>query len=72
MEFSVVLDESAILRRNADTQVMRAQLAHVLEVSELPNVTVRIFPLQTLHPVVTSSFVFLQFGRAHETKLMTS
>jgi len=69
MEYSVVLDESVLLRRNTDTQVMHTQLAHVLEVSELPNVTVRIFPLQTLHPVVTSSFLLLKFGRAHDTEL---
>jgi hypothetical protein len=69
MEFSVVLDESVLLRRNTDTQVMRTQLAHLLEVSELPNVTVRIFPLQTLHPVATSSFLLLKFGRAHDLGL---
>jgi hypothetical protein len=69
MEFSVVLEESALLRRNTDTRVMRGQLEHLAAVSELPNVTVRIFPLQTLHPVTTSSFVLLKFGRAHETEL---
>lgn len=69
MEYSVVLDESVLLRRNTDIPVMRTQLAHVLDVSELPNVTVRIFPLQTLHPVVTSSFLLLKFGRAHDTEL---
>ena len=69
MEYSVVLDESALLRRNTDIQVMRAQLVHLAEISELPNVTVRIFPLQTLHPVITSSFLLLKFGRAHETEL---
>ena len=69
MEFSVVLDESVLLRRNTDTQAMRAQLAHVLQVSELPNVTVRVCPLQTLHPVVTSSFLLLKFGRTHDTEL---
>ena len=69
MEFSVVLDESALLRRNANSQVMRGQLEHLSEVSELPNVTLRIFPLQTMHPVTTSSFLLLKFGRAHDTEL---
>lgn len=69
MELSLVLDESVLLRRNTDTRVMRAQLAHVLEVSELPNVTIQIFPLQTLRPVATSSFLLLKFGRAHDTEL---
>lgn len=69
MVFSVVLDESVLLRRNTDTQAMRTQLAYVLEVSERPNVTIRVFPLQKLHPVVTSSFLLLKFGRAHDTEL---
>lgn len=69
IEFSVVLDESALLRRNTDTQVMRGQLTRLAEVSELPNVTLQIFPLQTVHPVITSSFVLLKFGRAHDTEL---
>jgi transcriptional regulator with XRE-family HTH domain len=69
MEFSVVLDESALLRRNTDTQVMRGQLVRLAEVSELPNVTLRVFPLQALHPVTTSSFVLLRFGRTRDTEL---
>jgi hypothetical protein len=69
LEFSAVLDESVILRRNVDTEVMRAQLAYLVEVSQLPNVTIQVLPLQTLRPVITSSFELLQFGRAHETIL---
>jgi transcriptional regulator with XRE-family HTH domain len=69
LEFSAVLDESVILRRNVDTEVMRTQLAHVVEVSQLPNVTIQVLPLQTLRPVITSSFELLQFGRAHDTNL---
>jgi transcriptional regulator with XRE-family HTH domain len=69
LEFSVVLDESAILRRQADIKVMRAQLQHLLEVSQLPNVTVQVFPLQAPHPVVTSSFLLLQFARERDTLL---
>ena len=69
LEFSVVLDESAILRRHADARVMRGQLQHLLEVSQLPNVSVQVFPLQTLHPVVTSSFLLLQFAWERDTLL---
>lgn len=69
MEFSVVLDESVLLRRNTDTQVMRAQLLHLVEVSQLPNVTVRVFPLQAPHPVVTSSFLLMKFAHAHGPEL---
>jgi transcriptional regulator with XRE-family HTH domain len=68
-EFSVVLDESVILRRNADTQVMRAQLLHLVEVSQLPSATVRVIPLRAVHPVVTTSFSLLQFGQPRESIL---
>lgn len=69
LEFSAVLDESVILRRNVDIEVLRAQLAHVVEVSRQPNVMVRVLPLQTLRPVITASFELLQFGRGHEAIL---
>lgn len=68
-EFSVVLDESVILRRYADTQIMHAQLRHLVEVSELPSATVRVMPLRAPRPVVTSSFSLLQFGQPRETIL---
>ena len=48
---------------------MRTQFAHMVELSELSNVTVRVFPLQTPHPVVTSSFLLLKFGHAHDAEL---
>lgn len=65
LEFSVVLDESVIVRRNVDIEVLRTQLAHLVEVSREPNVTVQVLPLQTLRPVITASFELLQFGRGH-------
>jgi transcriptional regulator with XRE-family HTH domain len=69
LEFSVVLDESVIVRRNVDIEVLRAQLAHLVEISRKPNVTVQVLPLQTLRPVITASFELLQFGRGHEAVL---
>jgi transcriptional regulator with XRE-family HTH domain len=64
LQLSVVIDESALLRKVADAPVMRAQLAHLAEISQLPNVTVQImelsrdFPL----PILSPSFVVLEFG----------
>jgi hypothetical protein len=69
IEISVVLDESALLRRYTDTRIMRLQLVRLAEISELANVTIRILPLQTLNPGVTSSFVLLKFGRTYDTEL---
>jgi transcriptional regulator with XRE-family HTH domain len=68
-EAFVVLDESALLRHVTDKPVMRAQLEHLIEISRLPNVTLQVFPLDRRYPVITASFVLLEFGRAFETNL---
>jgi transcriptional regulator with XRE-family HTH domain len=68
-ELSVVLDESALRRRMAPNSVMREQLQRLTEVSKLPNVTLRVLPLQRLNPVITGSFVLLRFGAADDTLL---
>ena len=44
LELSVVLDESALLRQLADRPVMRQQLERLVEVGQLPNVSLRVFP----------------------------
>jgi transcriptional regulator with XRE-family HTH domain len=68
-ELSVVLDESALRRRMADNAVMRNQLMRLIEVAELPNVDLRVMPLERLHPIVADSFILLRFGEAHDTRL---
>lgn len=45
LQLSVVLDESALLRRIGDRKLMNAQLRHLATLMELPNVEVRILPL---------------------------
>jgi transcriptional regulator with XRE-family HTH domain len=69
VELSVVLDESTLVRHIADKDVMRSQLEHLVATSRLPNVTLRVFPLQRRYPVITTSFELLEFGRAYETTL---
>lgn len=68
-ELTVVLDESALRRRMASNSVMRRQLDRLVELAQLPNVTLRILPEDRLNPIVTGSFVFLRFGEAHEVTL---
>lgn len=68
-ELSVVLDESALRRRVASNGVMRGQSTRLIEVAELPNVDLRVLPLERLYPIVTGSFVLLRFGEAHDTTL---
>jgi hypothetical protein len=47
LDLSVVLDESALLRQIGGPKVMHAQLQRLLDVSELPNVELRILPLNS-------------------------
>lgn len=68
-ELSVVLDESALRRKMADDAVMHSQLMRLMEVAELPNLDLRVMPLERLHPIVSDSFILLRFGEAHDTRL---
>lgn len=61
LELSVVLDQSVLLRQVGEATVMRAQLEHLLEVSELPNVTLSVLPLAGSHPIGTGGFAILHF-----------
>lgn len=69
LDLAVVLDESALLRRLADASVMRAQLERLIEAAQLPNVTLRVLPLDGHHPIITASFTLLQFGQDYEASL---
>jgi transcriptional regulator with XRE-family HTH domain len=58
-----VIDESVVRRLPADPEVGREQLQHLIDVIQLPNVTVQIIPF-TSGPLPTGSngpFVILQF-----------
>lgn len=63
-EFDIVLNESVIRRPVGGPAVMAAQLRHIVELSELPNVSVRILPFGVgMHPgaLAAGSFVVLDF-----------
>lgn len=68
--FSVVIDESALRRSFGGRAVMRQQLRHLAETSELPNVAVRIYPLSGDYPLLaTGAFTYMQFPPAHDVPL---
>lgn len=69
IRLSVVLDESALLRRFGSESVMRKQMERLVETSQLPNVNLQVLPLKGLHPVGTGHFVILKFAPAHGTRL---
>jgi transcriptional regulator with XRE-family HTH domain len=66
---SFVIDESVLRRRIADVSVMSGQLERMIEVSHMPNVSVRILPLEGNHPVLTGAFTYIRFPRIHEVPL---
>ena len=70
LQLSVVMDESVLLRRFGDRSVMRQQLAHLVEASELPNVELRIYPLDRDDPPLgTGAFAYMQFPQVHDVPL---
>jgi len=59
--FSAVLDEAALHRLVGGRQVMAAQLAKILDVAALPNVTVQVLPYEVgAHPALESNFTILE------------
>ena len=66
LDFSAVIDESVIHRRFGDNSVMRQQLQRLAESSDLPNVEIRVLPLDGNHPVGTAPFTYMQFPQEHQ------
>jgi transcriptional regulator with XRE-family HTH domain len=62
LRISVVLDESALLRRIGDAGIMARQLDHLVNELARPNVTLQVLPLDGLHePVLGESFILFDF-----------
>ncbi|WP_405365430.1 helix-turn-helix domain-containing protein [Kitasatospora sp. NBC_00039] len=62
-KFRFVIHEAALRMRFAGDAVMRAQLLHLLDVAELPNVTIQVLPFTApRHAPLSSSFLFCDPG----------
>jgi transcriptional regulator with XRE-family HTH domain len=62
LRLSTVIDESVLLRRIGDERLMRAQLLHLASITELPNVELRVLPLENRDTsLVAESFAILSF-----------
>ena len=62
-ELWAVLDEAALRRVPCGRKVMRAQLEHLLEITELPNVTLQIVPFDVgPHSAAGGPFTILRFS----------
>jgi len=70
LQLSVVIDESVLRRKFGDRAVMREQLQYLAKSSELPNIEVRIYPLDRDDPPLgTGAFSYMQFSQVHEVPL---
>jgi transcriptional regulator with XRE-family HTH domain len=64
-QFWAVIDEGALRRPFGTPGVMREQLEHILEMSELPNVTVQVLPFSAgSHAAAGGPFTLLRFAEA--------
>jgi transcriptional regulator with XRE-family HTH domain len=67
LELSVVIDQSVLLRKVGSRKVMAGQLRHLAEMARLPNVDLRILPLESETSLMADSFVLFGFSPEHET-----
>jgi transcriptional regulator with XRE-family HTH domain len=59
-----VIDEAALRRPLGGREVMRAQLRHLIEVTDLPGVTLQVAPFSKGgHPAAGGAFTLLRFAR---------
>jgi transcriptional regulator with XRE-family HTH domain len=64
-ELVFIIDESVLIRRFATPPVMRDQLAYLAEISEYPNIELRILPLGGNQVTGTGAFVYFSFRSIH-------
>lgn len=62
LQLSVVLDEAVLLRRVGDRGIMRAQLERLMGAADMPNVDLRVLPLDREIALGAGSFVIMSFG----------
>ncbi|MFJ5225314.1 helix-turn-helix domain-containing protein [Streptomyces sp. NPDC088400] len=66
-----VVDEAALRRVVGDRQLMREQLEHLVEQSQLPHVTVQVLPFDMgAHPGITGHYAVLEFPDAADSSVV--
>ncbi|CAL9541777.1 transcriptional regulator with XRE-family HTH domain [Streptomyces glaucescens] len=66
-----VLDEAAVRREVGSKQVMIEQLEYLLEMSQLPHVTVQLIPFEMgAHPGVSGQYAILEFPDAADSSVV--
>lgn len=69
LQLSFVIDESVLRRRFGSNPTMHGQLLRVTEVSEMPNVDIRVLRLGGEHLTTTGAFSYMQFPQVHDVPL---
>lgn len=72
LELLFVIDESVLLRRFAAPSVMHDQLLYLAEISQRPNIELRILTLSGNQIISTGAFVCFTFPRVHGVSLPDS
>ncbi len=67
----VVLDEASLRRVVGSKQMMREQLEHVAEMSQLPHITVQVLPFDVgAHPGINGQYSILEFADAADSSVV--
>jgi transcriptional regulator with XRE-family HTH domain len=69
LELSVIIDESSLRRDVGGPDVMRKQLQHLIDMNELPRVTLQVLPLR-MHSALDGGFTLLSFHDRDEPDLL--
>jgi transcriptional regulator with XRE-family HTH domain len=69
LELSAIIDESALRRDLGGPEVMREQMRHLVEMAELPSVTLQVLPLKA-HSAMDGGFILLSFQDRDEPDLL--
>ncbi len=66
-DYWAVLNEAVIRRMVGGSEVMRGQLGHILEVAQLPMVTIQVLPFSAgVHPAMEGAYSILGFPEVHD------
>jgi hypothetical protein len=66
-----VLDEAALRRVVGSRSVMREQLEHLIELSQVPHVTVQVLPFEVgAHPGINGQYAILEFVDAADSSVV--
>jgi transcriptional regulator with XRE-family HTH domain len=69
VELRAVIDESVVRRRVGDKSIMHRQFDWLAESSRMPNVELRVLPLDGSHPVGTGEFTYMRFAKVSDVRL---